>query len=80
MIISKAPFGKYLAKVDLGNENFQKVVWTSWIQKMVRQRDDVLTPTGANVDYIYKFCRSQWSDDVQEILTKYLNPKKKHKK
>ena len=43
MIISKAPFGKYCIakKVDLGNENFQKVVWTSWIQKMVRQRDDV---------------------------------------
>ena len=34
-------------------------------------------PTGANIDYIYKFWPdAQWSDDVQEILTKYVDAKK----
>ena len=38
-------------------------------------------PTGANIDYIYKFWPdAQWSDDVQEILTKYVDAKKEAQK
>ena len=81
MIISKAPFGKYcIAKVDLGNENFQKVVWTSRFKKWLG-REMMFDPTGANIDYTYKFLPdAQWSDDVQEILTKYVDAKKEAQK
>ena len=77
MIISKAPFGKYcIAKVDLGNENFQKLSGLPGFKKWLG-REMMFDPTGANIDYIYKFWPdAQWSDDVQEILTEYVNTKK----
>ena len=69
-----------IAKVDLGNENFQKLSGLPGFKKWLG-REMMFDPTGANIDYIYKFWPdAQWSDDVQEILTKYVDAKKEASK
>ena len=82
MIISKAPFV---------NTASQRLIWATKTSKKLSGlpgfkkwlgREMMFDPTGANIDYIYKFWAvdAQWSDDVQEILTKYVDAKKEAQK
>ena len=78
---SKAPFSKYLyVKVGSGQtKTFKKLSGSPGFKKWLEEM--MFDPTGANIDYIYKFWPdAQWSDDVQEILTKYVNAKKEASK